>query len=324
VNSYTIAAGNWRGAQTITESGIEPETATVWSAGAIWQSRGFADDHDLRVIVDYFDIETKDELGLLASANTIADAVFSIAPPGSSSVPKTGAALADCSHPLIGRVTFNGGACVQGVTTADNFANITTAYGNGPGQHTAGWDIQVDYSFPAFDGEIRLGLTTTKVETFEFSETTLDGYLLDPGDDRLGTLNFATIANAAPENRTNFNVNYSRGDHNLRFVANYISGVDDERYFNADGSINEAALISSGYATGTTSANAPSYFGVIGDNWLAYDLHYIWNWEWATLSFSVVNITDEDPPESRQEMGYDPRIGSPLGRTYEIGLRKTF
>jgi hypothetical protein len=37
-----------------------------------------------------------------------------------------------------------------------------------------------------------------------------------------------------------------------------------------------------------------------------------------------VNMFDEDPPESRQEMGYDPRIGSPLGRTFEVGLRKSF
>lgn len=324
VNSYTIAAGNWRGAQTITESGIEPETATVWSTGAIWQSRGFADDHDFRLIVDYFDIETEDEIGLLASANTIAGAVFSLSPTGTGNVPTNGTALADCSHPLIGRVTFNGGACVQGVTNADNFASISTAFGNGPGQHTAGFDVTVDYSFNALDGEIRLGTTVTKVETFEFSQTTLDGYLLDPGDDRLGTLNFATIANAAPEMRANINVNYARGDHNFRLVTDYIEGVKDERYLLADGSINEAALVPNGFQPGTTTRFEPSFYGVIGDDWWSTSFHYIWDWDFATLSFSVVNILDEDPPESRQEMGYDPRIGNPYGRTFEIGLRKTF
>ena len=42
------------------------------------------------------------------------------------------------------------------------------------------------------------------------------------------------------------------------------------------------------------------------------------------LTATVQNITDEDPPESRQELGYDPRMGSPLGRTFEIGVKKTF
>jgi len=53
VNSYTVAGGAWRGAQTVTQAGIEPETATVWSAGVIWDSRGFTDDSTLRFIVDF-------------------------------------------------------------------------------------------------------------------------------------------------------------------------------------------------------------------------------------------------------------------------------
>jgi len=324
VNSYTIAGGDWRGATTVTATGIEPETATVWGTGAIWQSQGFDASHDFQLIIDYFDIETEDELGLLASANTIADSVFSIAPSGSGSVPTDRTALADCSHPLINRITFNGGACEQGVTTANDFSSITTEYGNGPGQHTAGFDVQANYSFPAFAGDIRLGLTLTKVETFEFSETVLDGYQLDPGDERLGTLNFATVAQSAPEWRANLNVNYGFGDHNLRFVLGYIDGVKDERYYNDDGSINEASLVPSGVQPGTSSPFEASYYGVDPGAWVAGDLHWVWDHEWASFTASVVNITDEEPPASRQEFGYDPRIGNPLGRTFEVGIRKSF
>ncbi|MEX2327795.1 MAG: TonB-dependent receptor, partial [Pseudomonadales bacterium] len=82
VNSYTIAAGNWRGAQVITESGIEPETAKVWNTGLVWQSEGYGDESDVYLSLDYWNIETEDELGLLASANDVANAVFSIAPGG--------------------------------------------------------------------------------------------------------------------------------------------------------------------------------------------------------------------------------------------------
>ena len=42
------------------------------------------------------------------------------------------------------------------------------------------------------------------------------------------------------------------------------------------------------------------------------------------LTATVSNITDEDPGQSRQELGYDPRMGSPLGRTFEIGVKQTF
>ena len=56
------------------------------------------------------------------------------------------------------------------------------------------------------------------------------------------------------------------------------------------------------------------------------DFHYtldLVNWD-ATVSASIENIADEMPPASRQEMGYDPRIGNPLGRTFQVGLTKRF
>lgn len=318
VNSYTIAAGNWRGAQTVTQTGIEPETATVWGAGAIWQSQGFTDDSNFQLIVDFFSIETEKELGLLASANDVANAVFSIAPGGSGAVPKDGSALANCAHPLAGRVIFNG-TCVQGVTNANDFASVRTDFGNGPGQLTEGFDIQSSYRFPIFSGDLRLALTATNVTKFEFTETSLDGYQLDPGADRLGNLNFATVATAVSDWRGNFSANYSQGDHNLRFVVNYVSGVKDDRYYDSGLGVTPA-----GRQAGTTTPYGPTFYGINGDDWISGEVHYTIDLPWATMTASVVNITDEDPPGSLQEMGYDPRIGNPLGRTFELSFTKQF
>ena len=43
-----------------------------------------------------------------------------------------------------------------------------------------------------------------------------------------------------------------------------------------------------------------------------------------TLTASVLNVLDTDPPGARIEYSYDPFIGNPLGRTYKVGLRKKF
>ena len=325
-NSYTIAGGAWRGAQTVTRSDISPEEATVWSTGFIWQSEGFTAGSDFRFIIDYFDIETENELGLLASANQIASAVFSIPPSGSGAVPTNGTALADCSHPLAGRVVFNG-ACVQGVTTANDFAQIRTDTGNGPGQQTAGFDIQTSYGMPAFSGDLTFSANATKVNKFRYTATVLDGYTIDPGANRLGYLNFATIANAISEWRGSVTANYSQGDHNFRLTSQYVKGVRDDRYFDADNNVvGPSALTPAGYQIGTQTPYGPSYYGVFGENWLVFDFHYtldLVRWD-ATLNASIVNIADEMPPASRQELGYDPRIGNPLGRTFELGLTKRF
>jgi hypothetical protein len=175
----------------------------------------------------------------------------------------------------------------------------------------------VNYSLPAFAGELSFGLAATIVQEFKFTETTLDGYVLNPGDDRLGNLNYSTIAFAQPETRANFHVNYAFGNHNARFVTNYTSGVDDERYL-------ATGLTPLGLEPGTTDTFGPTFYGVKGDDWLAYNLHYHGDFPFGTVSFSIVNITDEDPPAALEELGYDPRMGDPLGRTYEIGWRKQF
>ena len=325
VNSYTIAAGNWRGAQTITLQGIKPETADVWSLGGIWQSRGFGSGDTVQVLVDYWDIKTKDQLGLLASANDIANAVFSISPAGPGTpIPTNGSALADCSSPFAYRVTFNAGGCVQGTTTANDFSNITTDYGNGPGQHTTGVDIQVNYTFEALRGEWTLALNATNTQKFEFSPVVLDGVILRPTQDRLGNLNFATIGFAAPKWRSNFSVNYANGAHNARLVLNYISGVDDERFLNPDGSVNTSALIPEGFQAGTTTPFNPSYYGVHGESWVSADLHYTLTVPIGIFSASIINLADRNPPAAREELGYDPRMGNALGRQFQIGYRREF
>jgi iron complex outermembrane recepter protein len=313
VASFTRAGGAWLGAQTYTRDDIEPETAKVWSTGAIWQSRGFTDDSFFRVIVDFFSIETQDELGFLATANQIADAVFSISPTGSATIPNNGTARADCSHPLIHRVTFNAG-CVQGVTNATGFSSIRRDYGNGPGQHTQGYDIQSLYSFPVYQGDLRLGLTATYVSKFELTPTVLDGYVLNAGADRRGYLNFAAVATAISKLRGNLSANYAQGDHNFRMVLNYVQGVEDER----------GPMAPLGRQPGTTLPFESTTYGVKAKNWVSADFHYVVDTRWVTVNASVRNLTDRDPPASRQEMGYDPRIGNPLGRTFELTLRRQF
>ena len=133
-------------------------------------------------------------------------------------------------------------------------------------------------------------------------------------------------AEATAEWRGAFDVNYGIGDHNVRLRLNYTSGVDDERFVDSNGTlINAAGLVPGGFQRGTTTPFPASYYGVYGEDWKSVDLYYLWNISDAlSLNASVINVADQDPPESRQELGYDPRIGSPLGRQFEVGLKAKF
>jgi iron complex outermembrane receptor protein len=325
VLSYTRAAGSWLGSQTLTRTDVVPETATAWNMGVIWQSEGFAPDHDLSIIVDYFDIETEDELGVLASNEQIANGVFRFRPDGTAfanqdgtllgTAVNNGTALADCSHPLISRITFNSGACVQGTTNALQLNSIRTDFGNGPGQHIAGYDINVTYTLPLGPGDLTANVTATKVEVDENTATILDGFQIAPPDDRLGFFNFATVGNSSPELRLNASLNYGLDQHNFRLGAQFVSSVTDERGPTTPG----------GFLPGTTTPYGLTDYGVDSGDWLSFDFTYLFRvTEDLRLTATVQNIMDEDPPESRQELGYDPRMGSPLGRTFELGVKKVF
>lgn len=289
--TYTVAAGNWLGARFITDASLKPETAKAWNLGAIWDSQGIAPDHDFRLIVDYFDIETKDQIGQIADPNQIASLVFNGA----------GGTITTCDpnvQPLLRRITFNG-ACVVGMSGVNTFSMVETQFGNGPGQKTNGFDIQAIYAMPLGEGNLALDLTATKLTELETGPTALDGVTITTGDDRLGTLNFATFALAAPEWRANLSANYNLGSQNFRLGVNFVSAVTDER--------------------------AGIQYGENGEDWVTADFTYRFEvTEDLALTATVANILDRMPPKAQEELGYDPFMGNPLGRTIEIGVKKAF
>jgi len=291
VRSYTIAAGNWLGAQFVTSPSLSPATAKTWNVGAIWQSRGFADDHDLRIIVDYFNIQTEDEIAQIADPNDIANLIFN-GPGGTTTT------CDPAKQPLLNRITFNAG-CTVGMSAVGTFASIRTDFGNGPGQKTTGFDLQSSYHMPFWNGDLTLGLDATYLTKLETGATTLDGVTIVPTKDRLGHLNFATVAFAAPKLRANFSANYAMGPHNFRLGVDYVSKVNDER--------------------------PGVQYGENGEAWITADFTYrlVLKDDW-TFTATVQNIFDRDPPPAQEELGYDPRLGDPLGRTFEIGVKKTF
>jgi outer membrane receptor protein involved in Fe transport len=201
-------------------------------------------------------------------------------------------------QPLLRRISFNG-TCVVGMSGVGTFNMVDTLFGNGPGQTTNGFDIQAIYALPIGPGDLSLDLTATQVTELRTGPTSLDGVTVSTGDDRLGTLNFATFALAAPEWRANFSANYRMDRHNFRFGVNYVSAVTDER--------------------------AGRQYGEDGEDWITADLTYRFEvTEDLALTATAANIFDRMPPPAQEELGYDPWMGNPLGRTIEIGVKKSF
>ncbi|MAT35517.1 MAG: TonB-dependent receptor [Ponticaulis sp.] len=303
VRSYDVANGAWLAGTSVTQAGVQPEEAESWNVGLIWQSQGFKPDHDFTLILDYFDIHTMGEIGEIVPHNFLANAIFD---------PTDEYDL--CDHPLINRVEFNG-ACQNDFTGA-NLNRVTTDIGNGSDQLTSGIDFQANYMFPAVGADWTLNLNGVKVQELTTSARTLDGFEVTPEDERLGQLNFSSVGFAAPEWRVNASVNYNRGAHNARLTAFYVSEIEDER-----GGVNPV-----GYIPGTTTPTPQFDKGNTIDSTLTFDFTYVYDFsDNLRLTGTINNITDEDPPFVRAELGYDPRMGiDALGRTFQVGFRYTF
>jgi iron complex outermembrane recepter protein len=289
--TFTVAGGNWLAAQFITDADLEPETAKAWNVGAIWKSRGFKDDHRFQLIVDYFDIRTQDQIGQIADPNQIASLVFN----------GPGGTITTCDpnvQPLLNRVTFNAG-CTVGMSGVGTFSGISTRFGNGPGQTTNGFDIQASYDLLLGPGDLSLDLTATGITELMTGSTALDGVVITTGDNRLGTLNFATFAQAAPKWRANLAANYQLDRHNVRLGVNFVSAVRDER--------------------------PGIQYGEDGEDWIVADVTYRFAFQDdLAVTAAVGNLFDRDPPPAQEEFGYDPWMANALGRTVEVGVSKSF
>jgi len=139
------------------------------------------------------------------------------------------------------------------------------------------------------------------VLSYEIDAFSLNGTVLTPAVDGLGFANYSRDGDLVSEWRGNASLNYNIDERNIRYVTRYIQGVKDDRFL---GTANEQI-----------------------DDFITQNLCYQYTLPWDedfVLSLSVENLTDEDPPFTVQQYSYDPFIGNALGRTYEIGIRKTF
>ncbi len=316
--SLIAAAGNkYLRVETETLSGVQPETAEVANFGAILFFNDMPLNGSFRASVDYFDFKIIDEIKTV-SHNQIVNTVFvDRNGDGQSTSADAGAArLVNCSAPLISRITFLNGqgasGCVQGTygaggaiatpgTVGDEVTSIRSVRGNGPGAVTSGIDYDIAYDFEALGGDVTAQFTATQVLSYEIDAFSLNGTVLTPAVDGLGFANYSRDGDLVSEWRGNASLNYNIGEHNIRYVTRYIQGVKDDRFL---GTANEQI-----------------------DDFITQNLYYQYTLPWDedfVLSLSVENLTDEDPPFTVQQYSYDPFIGNALGRTYEIGIRKTF
>lgn len=297
-----------------TVSGITPEDDTALNLGVIYAPEVFGGD--LRVSADFWEISVLGEIGTTPTTQAL-QGIFGTASPAASRA-------ANCTSRYISLATFEGGVC-NATTTAAQLLSLDQYTLNTGGYVTNGVDYAVDYRIPVGPGDLFTRLAATQVLVYKIKgydiPGVLDNYL--PSFDGLGSANLGRGGTIMPDWRGNLTVGYNLDAHRFVLRANYIAGFEDDL-----GNTTPTGIVN-GVVTYPT-------YGMSGDSYADLDFNYIFEAPFddgLQLRFSVLNLTDEDPMEAQHtnaggpsdtRTGYYPGYGNPRGRTFELGVTKSF
>lgn len=297
VTTLQSILGTFRAVDIFGNPNLDPETATTYNAGALLNTGNF------KASIDYWRFDFDNPI----VSEPIAGLV-------STMFPTSG--VGNCGNPTFAAIqakfTFSGGVC-----NSANISRLNTTVINGSAVLTDGVDISVDYTFQdLMGGDLKLGLDATYTMSYDVDALAIGGVPVAPALDALGKLNFQTTAYPLPQYKGTLYGLYETGGHSLRLAMNFIDEYEDQRTAPFSPSLNYSTVAG---VTGSVTT------GKTIEAWQSFDLTYRWAMENdLTFTFGVENIMDKDPSFARLELNYDPFTGSPLGRTYKIGLKKAF
>jgi iron complex outermembrane receptor protein len=311
LSAINAAGGNFKSVDFFGSPNVKPESAVTYSVGVIAQY------HNLSATLDYFHYKVENQITTVP-ANIVATAVGGVG---------NGSQAVDCSSPLRYLITFdNGNSCTQGVTNGNDIARVRSDTTNGPTLNTDGIDVEVNYQIPdVWKGEVNFGANFSYVLSYDEGAFTYNKIVVSPAYSAVGSANYDRFPGTVPTWRGQFFAEYHKGRHNLRWTVNYIDGVDDNR---------GPTVVQTGPSTNCTVANQIAgtatncqlvTFGLHEGSFISNDAVYRLELPYdTTLTLALLNVFDEAPAQARIELSYDPFIGSPIGRTFKIGLRKKF
>lgn len=319
ITSLQSINGTFRAVDIYGNPNLDPETATTYSVGGIFEIGNF------KATIDYWNFDFQDPI----TTDPVAGMVSKLFSNGIDAGAQLNCAGAG---PIFDRFTFSSGkTCAQfnalaspAATASGEIQRLRTETVNGAGVKTSGIDVIADYTFDDFlGGSLGIGGTATYVIEYKTEATDVAGVTVAPAFDAVGLLNYQTTAYPLPQWKGSVYAEYTNGPHNLRMTVRYVDSYTDQRI-----SIFCTAVVapctSIPYKT-TTGVAVGQPNGKVIDSFVTTDLTYRVFLPWdTTFTASVDNLFDKDPPFARLDLNYDPFTASGLGRTWKVSITKKF
>jgi len=161
-----------------------------------------------------------------------------------------------------------------------------------------------------FGGDLHFGASATYTMEYKTDAFKVGDVTIEKAYDAAGKLNYQLAATSLPKLKGSLFAEFTRGPHNVRWTMNYVDSYTDQR----------TSILAPNPVSGAVLTHGQKI-----DHYITHEIDYRvflpWN---TTLTASVDNVFDQDPPFARLDLNYDPFTASALGRTYKLGLLKKF
>lgn len=301
ITSLQIIGSAFRPVDVFGNPGLKPESSTNYSGGVLINSGGFS------ASVDYYRYDIKNVI----VADPLLGMVSTLFPTATSNTCAANPALA-------ARFTFITGPCTAATTSAA-IGRVATEYQNGASITNEGIDIAADYRGNDLFGDgTRFGIGGSLTYTLQnrIGDVYVEGTLVQRGYDGVGLLNYQTTLYPVPEWKGQGYLELGAGPVDARLTLTYIDGLRDQR---ADNTATGAFGPTAGLGGARVSEGASIHSFTTVDFSVQVEIT-----DKVTLSGSVYNIFDRDPPFAREDYNYEPFVGNPLGRNFKIGVSAKF
>ena len=287
IDGVTASTG-FKGAETVGNPALKPETATTFNVGLVLSDLG-----NFNMTIDYWNIDFEDVIAVRNAQTkvTIENTLCVLRTP-------------DCRDPDIIRNAIAGEDPNDNLQHSGEISKVIAQFINAPTVKTSGVDLSANLGFDTNSaGGFVLGLDFSYMFEYELGGIVAveNGAVTTVTFDAVGSRNDSNIATSLPEFRANVYVDWITERNSLKIVVRHIDEYTDDK--TADQRFNETI-----------------------DSWTTLDLYYNFTFsnDRTTLGFNITNATDEDPPFADQDLNFDARIHSPFGRQYQLVFRHSF
>jgi len=179
-------------------------------------------------------------------------------------------------------------------------SHIITHYINGPDITAEGVDLQFEKHWLMYNSLVKFDVNAAYINRYQIESTDLRA-----GHNAVGYSNTGTSSQPLPQWKGNASLRIEKDYHTATLRWNYVDSYIDEGLSVLANTVNESEL-----------AN-----GKVG-RFVTWDFLYRYQWTQPklTASLAIINITDQEPPEVRDELRFESSLHNAFGRTATISV----